>query len=151
MNKINRRRRWVIALSCAAVLLGIFYIFGTTTGQIRLASGIWLSPLAVFNGSNVSSGDSGTNVAVSALFDSERMQLDDRFAWNADEKYLPYHKIPWYSDLVSSAVFENVIRRACSTNGNTGCKKVSFSKFGREYHLYYERDTNLLWIVQFTK
>ena len=151
MKMINRSRRWVAGLCCFAVLLGISYIFGTTKGQIRFATGIWLSPLAVFDGSNVAAGESGTNVAVSTPSDSERMKVDDRFTWTRDDEVIFNHKIPWYEDLVSSTVMRGVTRRADTGKRSTGWQSARFSNFGHEYHLYYERGTNLLWIVQLTK
>jgi hypothetical protein len=151
MKMIHRSRRWIAGLSCFAVLLGICYVFGTSKGQIRFATGIWLSPLAVFDGSNVATGKSGTHVAVSIPSDSERMKVDGRFTWTRDDEVIFNHKIPWYEDLASSAVMTDVTRRAKTGKGSSGWQAATFSKFGREYHLYYERDTNLLWIVQLTK
>ena len=150
--KMNTRtRRWFLGLGCLAVFSCLIFVFGTSKGQIRRDTGLLLSPLAVFYGSSVASGEAGTNVAVSFPSASERSRIEGWFTWSSDDKVVFNHNIPWYEDLVSSTPLMRVTDLARDREKSRDWQVTRFSKFGHEYHLYYQKGTNLLWIVQTTK
>jgi hypothetical protein len=150
MKTISRSKKWIGVILFFTLLFGLIYLFGAE-GEIRRDTGLWFSPLAVFSSSNVSSDEYVDNVAVFSLSDSERAKLMKRLTWERDDEVVFSHKIPWYSDLVCSTAMEDVLRLAKTSKKYQGWQASGFSISNRKYSLYYDLDSDLLWLVQITK
>jgi len=149
---MRRLRRRILgrlgALVVAVIFIGVFWITFTTNGRVRRDLGLWTSPCAVFCGRDVAYGEAGTNVAATTPSRLDRWRLMNRYSWTEITFLQVQDSIPWYGTLILSRHLASVLPSAKSSRGSDIWLTATFSSSTHGYTLFYDRQRNVLWIVQ---